>query len=48
MHAVLLMQKRHGDQLASHIAGFIMEEPVIPEAVQARSSTRTYRKLRDL
>jgi hypothetical protein len=27
MHAVLLLQKGHGDQLASDIAGFIMEEP---------------------
>ena len=25
MHAVLLVQKGHGDQLASDIAGFIME-----------------------
>ena len=27
MHAVLLLQKCHGDQLASDITGFIMEEP---------------------
>jgi hypothetical protein len=27
MHAVLLLQKGHGDQLTSDIAGFIMEEP---------------------
>jgi hypothetical protein len=27
MHAVLLLRKGHGDQLASDIAGFIMEEP---------------------
>ena len=27
MHAVLLVQKGHGDQLTSDIAGFIMEEP---------------------
>ena len=27
MHAVLLLQKGHGDQLASDIAGFIIEEP---------------------
>ena len=27
MHAVLLLQKGHGDQLASDIAGFIMEDP---------------------
>jgi hypothetical protein len=26
MHAVFLLQKRRGDQLASDIAGFIMEE----------------------
>lgn len=48
MHAVLLLQKGHGDQLASDIAGFIMEEPVIPEALQARSSTGSHRKLQDL
>jgi hypothetical protein len=27
MHAVLLLQKGHGDQLASDIGGFMMEEP---------------------
>jgi hypothetical protein len=27
MYAVHLLQKGHGDQLASDIAGFIMEEP---------------------
>jgi hypothetical protein len=27
MHAVLLLQKGHGDQLASDIAGVIMDEP---------------------
>ena len=27
IHAVLLLQKGHGDQLTSEIAGFIMEEP---------------------
>ena len=27
MHAVFLLQKGHGNQLASDIAGFIMEEP---------------------
>ena len=27
IHAVLLLQKGHGDQLASDIVGFIMEEP---------------------
>ena len=27
MHAVFLLQKGHGDQLASDIAGFIREEP---------------------
>jgi hypothetical protein len=27
MHAVFLLQKGHSDQLASDIAGFIMEEP---------------------
>jgi hypothetical protein len=27
MHAVFLLQKGHGDQLASDITGFIMEEP---------------------
>jgi hypothetical protein len=27
MHAVFLLQKGHGDQLASDIAGFIKEEP---------------------
>ena len=27
MHAVFLLQKGHGDQLASDIAGFLMEEP---------------------
>jgi hypothetical protein len=27
MHAVFLLRKGHGDQLASDIAGFIMEEP---------------------
>jgi hypothetical protein len=27
MRAVFLLQKGHGDQLASDIAGFIMEEP---------------------
>ena len=27
MHAVFLLQKGHGDQLASDIAGFIMDEP---------------------
>ena len=27
MHAVFLLQKVHGDQLASDIAGFIKEEP---------------------
>jgi hypothetical protein len=27
MHAVLLLQEGHGDQLASDITGFIMEEP---------------------
>jgi hypothetical protein len=27
LHAVLLLQKGHGDQLGSDIAGFIMEEP---------------------
>jgi hypothetical protein len=27
MHAVLLMQKGHGHQLASDIAGFFIEEP---------------------
>ena len=27
MHAVLLLQKGHGNQLASDIAGFLMEEP---------------------
>ena len=27
MHAVLLLQNGHGDQLASDIAGFIMDEP---------------------
>jgi hypothetical protein len=27
MHAVLLLQKGHGDQLASDITGFMMEEP---------------------
>lgn len=26
MHAVFLLQKGHGDQLASDIAGFIMDE----------------------
>jgi len=26
MHAVLLLQKDHGDELASDIYGFIMEE----------------------
>jgi hypothetical protein len=48
MHAVLLMQKGHGDQLTSDIADYIREEPVIPEVVQVRSPTGTYRKLRDL
>jgi hypothetical protein len=28
MHAVLLLQRGHGDQLTSDIAGFIMEEPL--------------------
>jgi hypothetical protein len=46
MHAVLLLQKGHGDQLASDIADFIMEEPAIPEAVKARSSIGSCRKLR--
>jgi hypothetical protein len=27
MHAAFLLQRGHGDQLASDIAGFIMEEP---------------------
>jgi hypothetical protein len=27
MHAVLLLQKGHGDQLTADIAGFVMEEP---------------------
>jgi hypothetical protein len=27
VHAVLLLQKGHGNQLASDIAGFLMEEP---------------------
>jgi hypothetical protein len=27
MHAVLLLQKGHGDELASDIAGFIMKVP---------------------
>ena len=27
MHAVFLVQKGHGDQLASDIADFVMEEP---------------------
>ena len=27
IHGVLLLQKGHGDQLTSDIAGFIMEEP---------------------
>jgi hypothetical protein len=27
VHAVLLLQKGHGHQLASDIGGFIMEEP---------------------
>jgi hypothetical protein len=27
MHAVFLLQKGHGDQLASDIAGFIVEQP---------------------
>ena len=27
MHAVFLLQKGHGDQLAADIAGFIREEP---------------------
>jgi hypothetical protein len=27
MHSVLLLQKGHGNQLASDIVGFIMEEP---------------------
>jgi hypothetical protein len=27
MHAVFLLQKGHGDQLAADIAGFIQEEP---------------------
>ena len=27
LHAVLLLQKGHGDQLASDIGGFMMEEP---------------------
>ena len=27
MHAVLLLQNGHGDQLVSDIAGFIMKEP---------------------
>jgi hypothetical protein len=27
MHAVLLLQKGHGDELASDVVGFIMEEP---------------------
>jgi hypothetical protein len=27
IHAVLLVQKGHGDHVASDIAGFIMEEP---------------------
>jgi len=27
MHAVFLLQKGHGDQLASDIAGFIIDEP---------------------
>ena len=27
MHAVLLLQRGHGDQLASDITGFITEEP---------------------
>jgi hypothetical protein len=27
LHAVLLLQKGHGDQLASDIAGFLIEEP---------------------
>jgi hypothetical protein len=27
MHAVLLLQKGHSDQLASDIAGFIVEQP---------------------
>src|SRR5215469_3518324 len=37
MHAVLLMQKGHGEHLASDIARFIMEEPVTPEAQRTRS-----------
>jgi hypothetical protein len=28
MHAVFLLQKGHGEQLASDIAGFIMDEPL--------------------
>jgi hypothetical protein len=28
VHAVLLLQKGHGDQLASDIASFVMEEPL--------------------
>ena len=48
MHAgSLLMQMGHGEQLASDIARFIMEEPVTPEAGRARSSTGTHRELRD-
>jgi hypothetical protein len=27
MHAVFLLQRGHGDQLAADIAGFITEEP---------------------
>jgi hypothetical protein len=27
LHAVLLLQNGHGDQLVSDIAGFIMKEP---------------------
>ena len=46
MHAVLLMQKGQGEQLASDIARFIMEEPVTPRAEKARSSAVTYRELR--
>ena len=38
MHAVLLAQKGHGDQLAADITGFFTEEPqsMTPKALRAR------------
>jgi hypothetical protein len=40
MHAVLLLRKGHGDQLASDIAGFIMEEAAVVTPRQLQTAER--------